>query len=133
MTYHTCSVIFIRAIELNFEQFIPNKTARSAIATILSALFFAWAEIKFTTMDSIKDQFAYGDMDWALSWGAGIYACYFLASFPFVQHLDENRTNRWSLLKTIENSLAASMLGFIYLDMFVLLFVPSTWVGRKWF
>jgi hypothetical protein len=125
--------VFIRVVDASCEQYIPNRKIRSYFATIVAALFFAWAEIKFTTMDSIKDQFEYGDMEWALSWGAGIYACYFIASFPFIQQIDETTDNLWTLSKTIENALAASMLGFIYLDIFILFIVPSTWMNKRWF
>jgi len=112
---------------------IADATLRTALATIISAFFFAWAEIKFTTMDAIKDQFAYGNMNWALTWGAGIYACYFLASFPVVQWLDETVDDRWTLRRTIENALAAGMVGFILVDLFCQFIVPNYWVNRTWF
>jgi len=133
VTYHTCSVVFIRFVSNALRDIIPIRPIRQVVSTVISALFFAWAEIKFTTMDAIKDQFEYGDMDWALTWGAGIYACYFIASFPFVQHLDERPNDSWSLGKTVENSLAASMVGFILLDLFCQFVVPRYWVNKDWF
>ena len=85
-------------------------------------------------MESIKDQFEYADMNWALTWGAGIYACYFVVSFPMVKDLDETSQDIWSLEKTIENSLAATGLGFVVLDLFCQFVVPrDKWQGRKWF
>jgi hypothetical protein len=106
---------------------------RSAAATAISAFFFAWAEIKLTTMESIKDQFEYADMNWALSWGAGIYACYFVASFPMIKDIDETTTHLWSLEKTVENAFAASMIAFIVLDLFCLFIVPDYWRNRDWY
>lgn len=100
---------------------------------MISALFFAWGEIKFTTMESIKDQFEYSDMNWALSWGAGIYACYFLASFPMVKEIDETPEKIWTISKTVENALAASMIAFILLDLFCAHVVPDYWIGREWY
>ena len=128
-------MVFIRFVRNKLAVYTPSVPAavRSATATILAAFFFAWAEIKFTTMDSIKDQFEYGNMTWALSWGAGIYACYFVESFPMVKDLDETSNRIWSLSKTVENSLAASMIGFILLDLFCQFVVPSYWIGKEWF
>lgn len=135
VTYHTCSIIFIRLVRhrINISLAFLTPSLRSGLATTIAALFFAWGEIKFTTMDSIKDQFEYGDMNWALSWGASIYACYFIASFPMVKNLDETTDEIWTLSKTIENALAASMIAFIVLDLFCMYVVPDTWLGRDWF
>lgn len=134
ITYHTCSVVFMRVVrQLRLvEQIIPDRTARLVFATLLSAFFFAWGEIKFTTMDAIKDQFEYKDMDWALTWGASLYACYFLASFPLVQHLDEEVGVNWTLTKVVENSLAAGMIGFLLIDLFVKFGMPNTWERGWW-
>jgi hypothetical protein len=115
------------------QTYVPSVPAgiRSAVATVVSAWFFAWAEIKLTTLESIKDQFEYGDMNWALTWGASIYACYFLASFPMVKDLDEHE--EWSVQKTVENALASSMIAFILLDLVCQFVVPQHWVGKDWF
>jgi len=72
-------------------------------------------------------------MDWALSWGALAYSCYFIASFPMVQWMDESPGQPWTLRKVAENALAASMLAFIMLDMACQFIIPSApWRGRIW-
>ena len=58
--------MFIRFMKRNFRKVTPNENIGFIIATAISAFFFAWGEIKFTTIDAIKDQFEYADMNWAL-------------------------------------------------------------------
>lgn len=123
VTYHTYAIICIRLARTH-PLLRPYKRLGPAIATFGSAFFFAAGEIYFTTLEAIKDQFAYRDMDWALTWGALGYSCYFLASFPLLQGMDEEK--RWTLAKTMENSLAAGMLGFILLDL-TCWFLVSGW------
>ena len=65
------------------------------------------------------------DMDWALSWGAALYSCYFVCSFPVVFWLDEELgvsdkgkpAGRWGLGRVVQSALAAGMMGFILLDL----------------
>eukprot|EP01062_Namystynia_karyoxenos_P067470 TRINITY_DN61434_c0_g1_i1.p1 TRINITY_DN61434_c0_g1~~TRINITY_DN61434_c0_g1_i1.p1 ORF type:complete len:317 (+),score=97.25 TRINITY_DN61434_c0_g1_i1:67-951(+) len=122
VTYHTCGVIFVRMVRsLVGPSFVP-----SAAAFGFAAWLFAWGEIWGTTMDAIKDQFNYADMDWALTWGAALYACYFIVSFPFVYGLDETPAQRWPLRRVAESALAASMLSFILLDL------VTQFVIRRW-
>jgi len=66
---------------------------------------------------SLADQFRYEDLPWALRWGALIYACYFIVSFPMVSRLDERPGEAWSVGRTVVESLAAGMLTFILLDL----------------
>ena len=66
---------------------------------------------------SLADQFRYEDLPWALRWGALIYACYFIVSFPLVSRLDERPGEAWSVGRTVVESLAAGMLTFILLDL----------------
>mmetsp|Transcript_11560 Transcript_11560/g.13279 ORF Transcript_11560/g.13279 Transcript_11560/m.13279 type:complete len:294 (+) Transcript_11560:53-934(+) len=123
ITYHTCSVIFIRAIRTSVLGRIP-------LMNILSVIFTAWlfsvGEIYGTTLEAIKEQFHYVDMDWALSHGALAYSCYFISSFPMVYNLDEDRLAKWTFRRTVENSFAASMISFILLDI-VCQFVITGW------
>lgn len=125
ITYHTCSVIFIRMIRT-----APVLRDFGVVSTVFSVVFsawlFAWGEIYGTTLEAIEEQFAYKDMNWALTWGALCYSCYFISSFPMVFNLDETPNERWTLTKTIENSLAASMMAFILLDV-VCQFVVTDW------
>ena len=107
ITYHTLAVIFMRVL---------RPWLGDVLTTIFSAWFFSWAEIRFSTMDSIKDQFEYKDMDFALSYGAWIYACYFIASFPMVARLDED-TQRWTFWYTVQNAFAAGSISFVLLDL----------------
>lgn len=89
-----------------------------AIAFALAAWAFAFGEIWGTTLEAIRDQFRYEDMDWALSQGAALYACYFVVSFPAVYGLDEcPAAPRWSLRRVCESALAAGMGSFILLDL----------------
>lgn len=133
VTYHACSIVFMRMIRTGLPDSVP-LLLRTIIATFVGAFFFAWAEIKFTTMEAIKDQFEYANMDWALTWGALLYSCYFLASFPLLQRLDEDKDDPpWTLTKTLENALAAGMIGFFWLDFALLFFIPSHWAEQVWF
>jgi hypothetical protein len=89
-----------------------------ALVVVAAAWFWARAEIALTTAPSLADQFRYEDLAWALRWGALVYACYFIVSFPMVYALDEARRRdagrsdgRWS------KALAAGMLTFVLLDV----------------
>jgi cycloeucalenol cycloisomerase len=125
VTYHTCSVIVIRAIRtapgLRRLPWLANT-----LSIALSAWLFAWGEIYGTTLEAIREQFTYRDMDWALSWGALCYACYFVSSFPMVCGLDESPGERWSLRRTTESALAAAMMAFLLLDA-VTQYVVTDW------
>jgi len=116
ITYHACSVVFIRVIRT-----APLAREWPTIASFFSVIFaawlFAWGEIFGTTLEAIKDQFTYKDMDWALSWGAMLYACYFVSSFPIVFPLDEHRGEHWTMWQTVQSALAAAMISFIMLDV----------------
>jgi cycloeucalenol cycloisomerase len=149
MTYHTGGVCFIRFMRnLALSSGTVGVTLASVVATFIAALVFAIGEIYFTTLDAIKDQFAYRDMSWALTWGGFAYSCYFLASFPMVKDMDEKgfefwqdshftehgaryvgRT--WKLRHVVENALAAGMLSFILLDVACQWVLPRTWYHEK--
>jgi cycloeucalenol cycloisomerase len=131
VTYHTCSVIAMRVARTSpWASRLPFRLG-DVISTLAAAWFFAVGEIYFTTLDAIKDQFAYADMQWALTWGAAVYACYFVASFPMVQWLDETEGKLWHMRRVVENALAAGMIGFILLDL-VCKYVIVDWKGRVW-
>jgi cycloeucalenol cycloisomerase len=123
VTYHTLSIIVIRRVRGVALAYTGSGGAGALAVELLAfsgtALFFAWLEIKMTTLDAIKEQFNYADMEWALSWGAALYSCYFMCSFPMVYGLDElpGMEARWGLRRTLESALAAGMLGFICLDV----------------
>ena len=134
ITYHSVSIVFIRTMrESTTLRGLMGASSASVFATAFTAWLFSWAEIRFTTMDAIKDQFEYRDMEWALGWGAVTYSCYFLASFPLVQHLDEDpdEATHWSMVRVWENSLAAGMIGFFLLEIAVQFVIPSgEWYAR---
>jgi cycloeucalenol cycloisomerase len=125
VTYHTCSVIMIRAIRT-----APGLRRLPWLANVLSialsAWLIAWGENFGFTLEAIREQFTYRDMDWALSWGALCYACYFVPSFPVVFGLDESPRERWSLRRTTESALAAAMTTFLLLDA-VTQYVVTDW------
>jgi len=129
ITYHTCSVIFIRMIR-TAPGFRDWPLLANVFSIAFSACLFAGGEIFGTTLEAIKDQFTYQNMDWALTWGTLCYSCYFIASFPMVFPMDETKTTSWSLERTIESSLAASMLAFLLLDI-VAQFVITDWKNFK--
>jgi len=137
VTYFSVSIVVMRTARESLAEAVSGVMSRDAwagVATVLSALFFAWAEIRFTTLESINDQFAYADMDWALSWGAAAYACYFIPTFPIVQYLDEDPDEpRWSMRRVLESALAGSMLAFILLDVVCQFGLPrDAWHRRDW-
>mmetsp|Transcript_12484 Transcript_12484/g.15493 ORF Transcript_12484/g.15493 Transcript_12484/m.15493 type:complete len:307 (+) Transcript_12484:80-1000(+) len=124
ITYHTCSVIFMRCIRTSIlSKYVPLL---SVISVVLAAWVFSVGEIYGTTLEAIREQFHYVDMEWALSHGALAYACYFISSFPMVYNMDEEIGVKWTLTKTIENALAASMIAFTLLDL-VCQFVITGW------
>jgi cycloeucalenol cycloisomerase len=150
MTYHTGGVCFIRLIRnVALSTGLMNEYVASAGATFIGAMVFSAGEIYFTTLDAIKDQFAYRDMKWALSWGALAYSCYFIASFPMVKDMDENGfefwkkqhftiksakyvgNRTWSIQQVIEKSLAAGMVSFFLLEIACQVILPSTWYHEK--
>jgi cycloeucalenol cycloisomerase len=114
LTYHTTAVIVLRRVRTSRLNVHPLV---GALAVLLAAWFWAWAEIYFTTSPEIADQFRYEDMTWALRWGAVFYACYFVVSFPMVSRLDEGPAENWSLGRTCTDALAAAMLTFVGLDL----------------
>ncbi len=96
VTYHTCGVIFVRIIRTSLLSLLKVSKNSIVYYLIISLAFFfaAWifsvGEIYATTMEAIREQFNYRNMDWALSYGALAYSCYFIVSFPMVYFLDEN-------------------------------------------
>ncbi|GBG33886.1 Cycloeucalenol cycloisomerase [Hondaea fermentalgiana] len=129
ITYHACSVVFIRMFRT--APVVRDSAIAQAFAVFASSLLFAWGEIKATTMEAIDDLFAYKDMDWALTWGALCYSCYFVPSFPMVYGLDESTdsSKHWSLRRTVESAFAAAMVAFTLLDL-VTQFVVTDWQDR---
>eukprot|EP00924_Labyrinthula_sp_SR-Ha-C_P011098 snap_masked-scaffold_51-processed-gene-1.52-mRNA-1 protein AED:0.04 eAED:0.04 QI:0/-1/0/1/-1/1/1/0/298 len=119
VTYHTASVVLIRIFTSTFVSSSNNFQGIFFwfFACALTAILFSVGEIYFTTVESIKNLFYYKDLDFALKYGSWGYACYFISSFPMVFWLDEDPAHKWSILKTIESSLAASMQSFILLDL----------------
>src|SRR5438093_1130725 len=97
-----------------------------ALVVAVAAWFWARAEISLTTSPSLADQFRYEDLAWALRWGALVYACYFIVSFPMVSRLDERPEEVWTVRRTIIEALAAGMLTFILLDL------VTAWVGARY-
>jgi cycloeucalenol cycloisomerase len=133
VTYHTLSVIVIRVVRQEaLSRCGAGMWPLAELASFVgTAMFFAWLEIYATTMDAIKEQFSYADMDWALSWGAALYSCYFICSFPMVFWLDEEAIwtvspPRWGMGRVVQSALAAGMMGFILLDL-VAQFVIVDW------
>jgi len=55
-----------------------------------------------------------------------------IASFPLVQWLDETVEQKWTMTKVVENSLAAGMLGFFFLDLVCQFVIPSVWKNKEW-
>ena len=138
VTYHTLSVIVIRFLRQAMSRCVPDSSvglpllAVEVAAFAGTAVFFAYMEIYFTTMDAIKEQFNYVDLDWALSWGVALYSCYFVCSFPMVYWLDElpGVEHSWSMRRVVESALSAGMMGFILLDI-VAQFVIVDWAGAS--
>lgn len=122
-TYHTCAVIVIRRVRTSP---LGRHLAGRVVAVAATAWFFAWAEVFFTTGPSVAHQFRYEDMDWMLRWGAWVYACYFVVSFPMVYRLDENPGDDWPLSRVLIEALAAGMLVFFLLDW------VTTAIGARW-
>jgi cycloeucalenol cycloisomerase len=114
VTYHTTAIIVMRRVRTSRLNVHPVIGALVVAAT---AWFWARAEITLTTSPSLADQFRYEDLAWALRWGALVYACYFIVSFPMVSQLDEAPNDRWTVGRTVVNALAAGMLTFILLDV----------------
>jgi len=131
------SIVVIRTARESLAEAVSGLMGRDAwagVATVLSALFFAWAEIRFTTLESINEQFSYADMDWALTWGAAAYACYFVPTFPILQHLDEEPDEpKWTTRRVAESALAGSMVAFILLDLVCQFALPRhAWYRKDW-
>jgi cycloeucalenol cycloisomerase len=122
-TYHTCAVIAMRRVRTSS---LGGGLPGAAIAVAATAWFFAWAEVFFTTGESVAHQFRYEDMAWMLSSGTWFYACYFVVSFPMVYRLDENREDDWPLSRVVIEALAAGMLVFFLLDLVTLT------IGARW-
>mmetsp|Transcript_43430 Transcript_43430/g.69501 ORF Transcript_43430/g.69501 Transcript_43430/m.69501 type:complete len:307 (+) Transcript_43430:266-1186(+) len=129
VTYHTCAVIFIRAIR-TCPVFKNHQGVAWFFSVGFSAWLFAWGEIFGTTLEAIKDQFTYREMEWALTWGALLYSCYFLASFPMVFNLDERKGQSWSLQRTVESACAAGMVAFLMLDV-AAQFIITEWKTKN--
>ena len=121
--YHTTAVIVMRRVRTSPLNAHPVV---GALVVAAAAWFWAWAEIRLTTSPSLADQFRYEDLAWALRWGALVYACYFIVSFPMVYRLDEDADEPWSLGRTANEGLAAGMLTFILLDL------ATKWVGARY-
>jgi cycloeucalenol cycloisomerase len=121
--YHTTAVIVMRRIRTSPLNVHPLV---GALVVAAAAWFWAFAEIRLTTAPSLADQFRYEDLSWALRWGALVYACYFIVSFPMVYRLDENPGESWSIERTAIEALAAGMLTFILLDL------ATKWVGAPY-
>jgi len=88
VTYYTTAVVVMRRFRTSRLNVHP---AVGALVVAAAAWFWARAEIALTTAPSLADQFRYEDLSWALRWGALIYACYFVVSFPMVYRLDGAR------------------------------------------
>jgi len=114
VTYHTTAVVVMRRIRTSRLNVHPVV---GALVVAAAAWFWARAEIALTTAPSLADQFRYEDLPWALRWGALVYACYFIVSFPMVSRLDEDEREPWSVRRTVVEALAAGMLTFILLDL----------------
>jgi cycloeucalenol cycloisomerase len=114
VTYHTTAIIVMRRVRTSRLNVHPVV---GALVVAAAAWFWARAEIALTTSPSLADQFRYEDLAWALRWGALVYACYFIVSFPMVSQLDEAPDERWTVGRTVVNALAAGMLTFILLDV----------------
>jgi cycloeucalenol cycloisomerase len=122
-TYHTCSVIVMRRIRTSS---LGGGILWSAIAVAATASLFAWAEVFFTTGESVSHQFRYEDMAWMLRWGTCFYACFFIVSFPMVYRLDENPEDDWPLSRVVIEALAAGMLVLFLLDL------ATKAIGARW-
>jgi cycloeucalenol cycloisomerase len=122
-TYHTCSVIAIRRVRTSR---LGGSVVASAIAIAATAWLFAWAEVFFTTGESIARQFRYEDIAWMLRWGTWFYACFFIVSFPMVYRLDENPDDDWPLSRVVLEALATGMVVFFLLDLF------AKAIGARW-
>ena len=123
LTYHTTAVVVMRRVRTSCLNVHP---AVGALVVAVAAWFWARAEISLTTSPSLADQFRYEDLAWALRWGALVYACYFIVSFPMVSRLDERPEEVWTVRRTIIEALAAGMLTFILLDL------VTAWVGARY-
>ena len=123
VTYHTTAVVVMRRIRTSRLNVHPVV---GAIVVAVTAWFWARAEITLTTSPGIADQFRYEDMTWALRWGALVYACYFIVSFPMVARLDEPPDDRWTVGRTVIDALAAGMLTFVLLDL------VTAWIGARY-
>ena len=123
LTYHTTAIVVMRRVRTSRLNVHP---AVGVLVVAAAAWFWARAEIALTTAPSIADQFRYEDLSWALRWGALIYACYFIVSFPMVSRLDEDPGEVWTVRRTIIEALAAGMLTFILLDL------VTAWVGAPY-
>jgi len=122
-TYHTCSVIAIRRVRTSR---LGGSFVAITAAVLATAWLFAWAEVFFTTGESVAHQFRYEDMPWMLRWGTWFYACYFVVSFPMVYRLDEAPEDDWPLSRVVTESLAAGMLVFFLLDLVTMA------IGARW-
>jgi cycloeucalenol cycloisomerase len=112
--YHTTAVVVMRRVRTSALNAHPLV---GALVVALAAWFWAFAEIRMTTAPSLADQFRYEDLAWALRYGALVYACYFIVSFPMVYRLDEPPDDRWTVGRTTIEALAAGMLTFVLLDL----------------
>jgi cycloeucalenol cycloisomerase len=122
-SYHTGSVIVMRRVRTSR---LGSSRLASALAVVVTAWFFAWAEVFFTTGPSLAHQFRYADGAWMLRWETWFYACYFLVSFPMVYRLDENPGDDWPLSRVVIEALAAGMLVFFLLDL------ATHAIGARW-
>jgi cycloeucalenol cycloisomerase len=122
-TYHTGSVIVMRRIRTSR---LGGSALASVLAVLATAWFFAWAEMFFTTGPAVAHQFRYEDLPWALRFGAWIYACYFVVSFPMVYRLDERPGDDWPVSRVVIEAMAAGMGAFVLLDL------ATKWIGARW-
>lgn len=123
--YHSIAIVCIRRIK-NVTLGLTPSMQRTGFVIIVAvaAVFFAWAETYFYIQNAVSSTVWYIDKAAMLSVGTGLYALYFLVSFPNLYRLDETVEKKWSIWNCIVQASFVSMATLLLIDLWVMLHGP---------
>uniref|UniRef100_A0A7S0RLV3 Cycloeucalenol cycloisomerase n=1 Tax=Chlamydomonas leiostraca TaxID=1034604 RepID=A0A7S0RLV3_9CHLO len=114
--YHALSNVLLRRVRNMFAKSAPFAR-RFAMAVVVFALSYATAYGETLTIAHFP-YYTFVDRDRMYTVGSLFYAIYFFVSFPMFFRMDEDSwSNKWSASGAALDSLAASMLVTIMLDL----------------
>lgn len=113
--YHTLSNVLLRRTSTALSKSSPF-VRRSAMTLVIFTLAYATAFMETLTIAHYP-YYTFVDRDKMYTWGSLFYAIYFFVSFPMFYRMDEYPSKKWSVSDAAIDSLAASMLVTILLDL----------------